>query len=87
MFRCQRIVHELFLGPVSQAHNRPRVQTGKHVPVRGLAIDLATAPVMIGTLGIAAGVVAIAKGDGWWGAAGVVGGAAAVIEYYLSQSI
>jgi len=72
---------------VSQAQNRPRVRIGKDVPVQGLAIDLATAPVVTGALGIAAGVVAIAKGDVRWGAAGVVGSAAAVIGYYLSQSV
>ena len=47
------------------------------------AWSLAVAPVLLGPLGVAPGCVAIAKGDKWWGAAGVSGSAvAAVVGYY-----
>ena len=45
--------------------------------------SLFIAPAVIGPLAVAAGCVAIAKGDKWWGAAGVIGSAvAAVVGYY-----
>ena len=45
--------------------------------------SLFIAPGVLGPLGVTAGMVAIAKGDKWWGAAGVsVSAVAAVIGYY-----
>ena len=46
------------------------------------------APAVLGPLGVAAGCVAIAKGDKWWGAAGVSGSAvAAVVGYYWAEGL
>ena len=45
--------------------------------------SLFVAPAVLGPIGVAAGCVAVAKGDRWWGAAGVSGSAvAAVVGYY-----
>ena len=41
--------------------------------------SLLIAPSVLGPLGVAAGMVAIAKGDKWWGAAGVTGSAVAAV--------
>ena len=41
--------------------------------------SLFIAPSVLGPLGVAAGMVAIAKGDKWWGAAGVTGSAVAAV--------
>ena len=50
--------------------------------------SLFMAPAVLGPLGVAAGMVAIAKGDKWWGAAGVSGSAvAAVIGYYWAGGL
>ena len=43
---------------------------------------------VVGALGVAAGMVAIAKGDKWWGAAGVSGSVvAAVLGYYWAAGV
>jgi len=43
---------------------------------------------VLGPLAVAAGCVAVAKGDKWWGAAGVAGGAvAAVVGYYWAGGL
>ena len=45
--------------------------------------SLFIAPAVLGPLGVTAGLVAIAKGDKWWGAAGVsVSAVAAVVGYF-----
>lgn len=50
--------------------------------------SLFIAPAVLGPLGVAAGCVAIAKGDKWWGAAGVSGSAvAAVVGYYWAGGL
>jgi len=41
--------------------------------------SLFIAPAVLGPLGVAAGMVAVAKGDKWWGAAGVSGSAVAAL--------
>ena len=53
------------------------------------AWSVVAAPAVFGPLGVAAGLVAIAKGDAWWGAAGVLGSAlaAAVVGYYWSGGL
>ena len=43
------------------------------------AWSLFIASAVLGPLGVAAGMVAIAKGDKWWGAAGVTGSAVAAV--------
>ena len=49
---------------------------------------LAVAPVVFGPLGVIAGMVAVWKGDVWWGAAGVSGSAvAAVVGYYWAAEL
>ena len=50
------------------------------------AISLAVAPVVFGPLGVVAGMVAVWKGDHWWGAAGVSGSAVAAVTGYLWAS-
>ncbi len=43
---------------------------------------------VLGPLRVAAGCVAVAKGDKWWGAAGVSGSAvAAVVRYYSAGGL
>ncbi len=55
------------------------------VTVRWDQVKTGPAPCSGRPLGVAAGCVAIAKGDKWWGAAGVSGSAvAAVVGYYLA---
>ena len=50
--------------------------------------SLFVAPAVLGPLGLAAGMVAIAKGDKWWGAAGVSGSAiAAFVGYYWAGGL
>ena len=52
------------------------------------ALSLVFAPVVFGPLGVVADCVAIAKGDKWWGAAGVSGSAvAAVVGYYWAGGL
>ena len=52
------------------------------------ALALVVSPVVFGPVGVAAGCVAIAKGDKWWGAAGVSGSAvAAVLGYYWAGGL
>ena len=52
------------------------------------ALALIIAPVVFGLLGVAAGMVAVWKGDRWWGAAGVSGSAvAAVVGYYWAAGL
>ena len=43
------------------------------------ALALVIAPAVLGPLGVAVGTVAIWKGGGWWGTAGVSGSAVAVV--------
>ena len=45
--------------------------------------SLFIAPAVLGPLGVAAGCVAIAKGDKWWGTAGVLGSAVAALVGYF----
>ena len=48
----------------------------------------AVEPVVFGPLGMAAGLVAVAKGDLWWGAAGVSASAvAAVVGVYWAGGL
>ena len=47
------------------------------------ALALFIAPAVLGPIGVAAGMVAVAKGDKWWGAAGVSGSAIAAVTGYL----
>ena len=50
--------------------------------------SLFLAPLVFGLLGIAAGMVAIWKGDRWWGAAGVSGSAvAAVVGFHWAVEL
>jgi len=50
--------------------------------------SLFVAPAVLGPVGIAAGMVAIAKRDKWWGAAGVSGSAvAAVVGYWWASAL
>ena len=50
--------------------------------------SLFIAPAVLGPLGVAAGMVAVAKGDRWWGAAGVSGSAvAAVVGYWWAGGL
>ena len=50
--------------------------------------SLIIAPAVFGSIGVVAGCVAIAKGDKWWGAAGVLGSAvAAVVGYYFATGL
>ena len=52
------------------------------------ALALAVAPAMFGPLGVIAGMVAVWKGDVWWGAAGVSGSAvAAVVGYWWAEGL
>ncbi|MDA1129382.1 MAG: hypothetical protein O2913_11890 [Chloroflexi bacterium] len=51
-------------------------------------LSLFLAPVVFGPLGIVAGMVAIWKGDRWWGAAGASGSAvAAVVGFYWAGEL
>ena len=51
-------------------------------------LSLFVAPVVLGPLGVAAGMVAVWKGDKRWGAAGVSGSSiAAVIGYYWAGGL
>ena len=51
-------------------------------------LSLFVTPAVLGPLGVAAGMVAVWKGDKWWGAVGVSGSAiAAVIGYWWAASI
>ena len=45
--------------------------------------SLFIAPAAFGPIGVAAGLVAVRKGDKWWGAAGVSGSVAAAVFRYL----
>ena len=46
------------------------------------------APAVFGPVGVAAGTVAVAKGDKWWGMAGVSGSAvAAVVGFYWAGGL
>ena len=50
--------------------------------------SLFIAPAVLGPLGIAAGMVAVAKGDRWWGGLGVSGSAVAgVVGFYLAAGL
>ena len=50
--------------------------------------SLFLAPLVFGLLGIAAGMVAIWKGDKWWGGLGVSGSAvAAVVGYWWAGGL
>ena len=50
------------------------------------AWSLFIAPAILGPLGVVAGMVAIAKGDKWWGGLGVSGSAVASVTGYLWAS-
>ena len=45
--------------------------------------SLFIAPAVFGPLGVAAGMVTVAKGDKWWGGLGVFGSAVAAVVGYL----
>ena len=45
--------------------------------------SLFIAPAVLGPLGVAAGMVAVAKGDRWWGGLGVSGSAVAAFTGYI----
>ena len=45
--------------------------------------SLFIAPAVLGPIGVVAGMVAVAKGDKWWGGLGVSGNAAASVTGYL----
>ncbi len=47
------------------------------------ALSLVVAPVVFGPLGVIAGMVAVWKGDVWWGTAGISGSSVVVVVGYL----
>lgn len=52
------------------------------------ALALVIAPLMLGPLGVAAGTVAVWKGDLWLGAAGVSGSAIATVAgFYMAAGL
>ncbi len=52
------------------------------------AVALAAVPVVFGPLDVVAGMMAVWKGDVWWGAAGVSGSAMpAAVGYYWAASL
>ena len=52
------------------------------------ALALVIAPAVLVPLGVAVGTVAVWKGGGWWGAAGISGSAVAlVISYYVAAGV
>lgn len=53
-----------------------------------VALSLLIMPVVFGSLGVVAGMVAIWKGDEWLGAASVFGSTvAAVVGYFLASGV
>lgn len=51
-------------------------------------LALAVAPLVLGLVGVAVGTVAVGEGDKWWGAAGILASAGAlVISFYLATRL
>ena len=51
-------------------------------------LALAVAPLVFALVGIAAGTVAVADGERWWGAAGVTAsGGALIVSFYLAAGL
>ena len=71
--------------------DQPKIRHGRKWAIASLVcalLALAVAPLVFALVGIAAGTVAVADGERWWGAAGVTAsGGALIVSFYLAAGL
>ena len=71
--------------------DQPKIRHGRKWAIASLVcalLALAVAPLVFALVGIAAGTVAVADGERWWGAAGVTASVGAlIVSFYLADGL